>query len=118
MELSLPTGSKLLDRELSLAITSEIRRVGRRALREVIDEGLDVFERCSASAEGKDENIAVLFPFLHILEMLDGAEVLLDGAVAFPTSTVLRAAFESLLTVEWVTKDITKEESRRRGSAF
>jgi hypothetical protein len=116
--LDLGKGGKFLERDLSLAITSETRAVGRRVLREVIDEGLGIFARCSKTAQGEEENVAVLFPFLHLLEMLDGAEVLLDGAAINPAYPVLRAAFESLLSVEWVTKDISLDESHRRCRAF
>ena len=116
--LDLGNGGKFLERDLALAITSEVRIVGRRVLREVIDEGLGVFARCSKTAQGEEENVAVLFPFLHLLEMLDGTEVLLDGAAVNPAYPVLRAAFESLLSVEWVTKDLSPDESRRRSRAF
>jgi len=83
----------LLDRDIAVASAAQVRSIGRPGLREVIDHGLMAFERCSATAEGHDTPIAVLFPYLHLLEMLDGVEVLLDAAAADPASTVLRAAF-------------------------
>ena len=93
---------KILDREISAAITSEVRDVGRPLLREIVDEGIRVFERCSKSAKGRDENIGLLFPFLQLIELLDGAEVVLDGSSVVGSNPILRAAFEALLTVEWV----------------
>jgi hypothetical protein len=58
--------------------------------------------------------MGVLFPFLHVLEMLDGVEVLLNGAAPIPSKTTLRAAFEALLSMDWV----ATEDSERRGAAY
>lgn len=93
---------KILDRELSDAITKEVRAVGRPALRELVDEGIRVFERCSATATGHDENIGLLFPYLHLLETLDAVELALDGSSTVGANIILRPTFEALLTVEWV----------------
>ncbi len=113
-QIDLPDSGKLLDRDLSLAITAEVRRVAGPVLREVVDQGLAVFQRCSATAKGKDEQIGVLFPFMHVVEMLDGVEVLLAAAAVAPAQVVLRAAFEAFLTVEHV----TERESERRAAAY
>ncbi len=96
---------KILDRDISAAITRDVREVGRTLLREVVDEGIRVFERCSKSATGRDENIGLLFPFLQLIELLDGAEVVLDGSSVVGSNPILRAAFEALLTIEWVARD-------------
>jgi hypothetical protein len=106
--------SPLLDRDLSLANTSKVRRAAGPVLRAVIDYGLLAFERCSATAEGHDTPLGVLFPFLHTLEMLDGSEVLLAAAASIPATQTLRPAFESLLSLLWVTSDDTE----RRGAAY
>ena len=97
--------TKILDRELSRAITREVCRVAAPALREVVDEGIRVFQRCSATARGTDEHIGLLFPFLQLTELLDGTDVLLEGGAVVPARLVLRGAFEALLTVEWVARD-------------
>lgn len=106
--------SPILDRNLSLANTREVRADAGPVLRELIDYGLRAFERCSASAEGHDTPLGVLFPFLHTLEMLDGTEALLDSAASVPATLTLRAAFESLLSLLWVAAD----DSERRGAAY
>jgi hypothetical protein len=105
---------KILDRDLSGAITRDVRHVGRPLLREVVDEGIRVFERCSKSAKGRDENIGLLFPFLQLIELLDGAEVVLDGSSVVGSNPILRAALEALLTVEWVARD----SDLRYGAAY
>jgi hypothetical protein len=84
------------------------------ALRELIDESIRGFERCSASAHGSDENLGVLFPFLHLVELLDAAQVLLASSVVDPAFVVLRSAFEGYLTVLYV----CETDTTRRGSAW
>ena len=104
----------LLDRDLALAPSAEIRSVGKPVLREVIDYGIGAFRRCSAVATGLDTPLGVLFPFLHCIEMLDGTEVLLDSAAGIAANVTLRAAFEALLSCEYV----AKKDSERRGAAY
>jgi len=106
--------SNLLDRDLSLAASADVRAAAAPVLREVIDFGLAAFQRCSATAEGHDTPMGVLFPFLHVFEMLDGVEIQLDKAAPIPATTTLRAAFEALLAMDWV----AKEDSERRGAAY
>ena len=72
---------RLLDRYLSLEITKDVRGVAGPALREVIDECVRAFERCSSSARGTDENIGLLFPFLHLAELLDATEIALASGI-------------------------------------
>ena len=105
---------KILHRALSKEASREVREVGGPALREVEDECTRVFERCSASARGTDEHIGLLFPFLQLAELLDSAEVSLAEASTVGASVILRAALESLLTVEWVGADA----SMRYGAAY
>lgn len=106
--------SPLLDRDLSLAASAEVRAAAAPVLREIVDYGLAAFQRCSATAEGHDTPMGVLFPFLHVFEMLDGVEILLDKAAAVPATTTLRPAFEALLAMDWV----AREDSERRGAAY
>src|SRR5688572_29426969 len=104
----------LLDRDVALVASVEIRSVGRPVLREVIDHGIGAFRRCSSTATGHDTPLGILFPFLHVIEMLDGTEALLDSAAGIAARVTLRSAFEALLTCEYV----AKEDSERRGAAY
>lgn len=104
---------KFLDRELSYEISRSVREVGAPALREMVDEGLRVFQRCSMTARGTDEHMGLLFPFHHLLECLDAAEILLATGASAPAGLQLRAALEALLGVEWVTR-----EGLRYGAAY
>ena len=104
----------LLDRDLSRAVTTPVRSLGGPSLRAVVDEGVRIFERCWATARGADENLGVLFPFLHLIEMLDGTEILLDHGATAPAQVTLRAAFEALLSLQ----HITASDTSRRGAAY
>jgi hypothetical protein len=108
------SAKKLLDRDVSVAMTREVRDVGRPVLREIVEEGIRVFERCSATAPGADENIGLLFPFLQLIEMLDATEIELDGSGVVGSNLLLRAGFEALLTTEWVARD----KDLRYGAAY
>lgn len=110
-QIDIGDSGKLLERDLSLAISEQTRRVVGPVLREVVDQGLAVFERCSVTAKGRDEQFGILTPFLHVMEMLDGVEVLLDASAVVPAQVVLRGAFEALLTVEFVTERDTEQRA-------
>jgi hypothetical protein len=110
--MELPT-TRILDRALVHAAIEDYRKHAAPALQRVVDEGIAVFERCSVTATGGDENLAVLFPALHVFEMLDGVDILLLEAAVIPSRTVMRAAFEAKLIVEYV----TEADSTRRGAA-
>jgi hypothetical protein len=65
MELA---STKILDRAVVRAAIEQNRKHAAPTLQRVVDEGIATFERCSASAIGGDENLAVLFPPLHVFE--------------------------------------------------
>jgi hypothetical protein len=111
--MEIPT-EKLLDRDLSRTAVESYRKNAAPALAAVVDYGVAAFERCSASAKGSDENMGILFPALHVFEMLDGVEILLREGAVVPTRPLLRSAFEAKLIVEYVTED----ESSERGAAY
>ena len=55
--------SGLLDRDLSVAQTREIRELGRPVLQSVVDTAVGVFERSSQTAGDGDANLGILMPF-------------------------------------------------------
>lgn len=95
----------ILERETARAQTREIRDLGGPVLRKVIDEAVGAFERCSQTADDGDENLGILMPFHHAIEMLDGAEVLLDQSCVVASHATLRSAFEASLGVRYVLQD-------------
>ena len=99
--------TRLLDRDTSLAQTREIRDLGGPILRGVVDKAIRIFQRCSQTAAGEDENLGILMPFHHAIEMLDGVELLLDRSCVVASHTALRSAFEASLAVRYVLMDDT-----------
>ena len=100
--------STLLDRDLARAQIDPIRRLGDPLLRQVIDEGVAVFERCNQTAPDGDVNLGVLFPFHHILEMADGVQILLAESGVAVSQPVLRSAFEALVGLKYVLSNNTE----------
>ena len=97
--------NRLLDREDSLLQSHDIRDLGRPVLRSVVNKAVGIFERSSKTPGNGDENLGILMPFRHAIEMLDGVEVLLDASCVVASHTPLRSAFEASLTVRYILAD-------------
>ena len=98
----MPTGEfkKLLDREFSKATVRPITDISTLLLQELINSGLMIFRRCEkeASRTGKEnENVAAMALYRHVIEMVDGVEVLASNSCGTAAIPVLRSAFEGSL---------------------
>ena len=96
----------ILDRSAAVAQTRPIRDIGGPALRNVVDRGVRLLERCTQPAPAGDHNLGIMMPFLHLLEMLDSAEVLLDQSCVVGSTPCLRSGFEALCAIKWVLADV------------
>lgn len=105
---------KILDRHLSKALVQGRINLVTPMLEEIVNHGVAAFSRCSLTAKGKDEHLAILMPYRHLLEMIDGVQVLLAEAAPIPARLQLRSAFEALLTIEY----ITEKDAIRRAHAY
>lgn len=105
---------KILDRALARAAVEDYRSKAAPVLAKIVDEGIATFERCWATASGREENLGILFPALHVFEMLDGVDVLLREGATGPARVPMRAAFEARLTLEYV----AEADSQRRGAGY
>jgi len=83
-------------------------------LRSVIDEAAGVFERCSQTAPDGDDNLGILMPFHHGIEMLDGVERLLDASCLVACRPPLRSAFEAA----WALRYVLEKDTKRRGLSY
>ncbi len=106
--------SGVLDRDIARAQTSKVREIGHPVFEAVVDHGVGVFERCSATAPDGDENLAVLMSLHHALEMLDGVAELLDESCVVASHPLLRSAFEASLGLRYV----LEADFQRRASAY
>ncbi len=103
--------ANFLDRETALAQTRNIRGLGAPILLALTDWGAEIFERCSGTAPNGEEDLGILMPLHHLVEMLDGIEVLLDHSCVIASRTPLRSAFEASLTIRYVLEDDTRRRS-------
>src|SRR5208282_887938 len=85
--------------------------LANRLLGEVLHFGLTLFGRCS-SLGGGDEDLPILFVYQHLLEMLDSVAVQISECAPSPAALQLRAMFEALLTLEYITRDKTNTHER------
>jgi len=93
----------LLNRDISKAAAREVIKIASPLLQELINYGTNVFARSQDSAKGgPDEDLAVLQLYLHILEMVDGIEVLVGQCCITPTVPLLRSSFEALLGINYI----------------
>lgn len=97
--------SKILDRDVSRAQIEPIRIIAEPLLQDVIDDAVGVFARCSHTAPDGDANLGILPPFHHIIEMVDGVQVLLAESGVAASLPVLRSAFEALVGIKYVLKE-------------
>jgi hypothetical protein len=97
---------------LAKAQVREVLDLAIPLLREVLNHGLALFARCSYRPEGEDENLVILLVYRHLLEMLDGVIILIAESAPAPAALQLRAMFEALLTIEFLTQDKRKTRPR------
>jgi hypothetical protein len=90
-------------------------------LSELLQYGLTLFARCAnlrAGDENGDENLPILFVYRHLLEMLDSVAIQIAECAPAPAALQLRAMFEALLTIEYITHDKNKTRERAMGYLY
>ena len=93
----------LLYRELAKTSAREIIDIASPLLQEIVNYATNAFQRCQTSSTGKpDEDLPVLFSYLHVIEMTDGIEVLISQSCPIPAIPLLRSSFEALLTIDYI----------------
>lgn len=93
----------LLDRDLARVAAADLTKITRPLLRELVDHGTNVFQRCQVSATGgEDEDVAAPVLYLHMLQMTDGIEVQLFEGCAGAAIPNLRSSFEGLLGLAYI----------------
>jgi hypothetical protein len=105
----------MLDRDLSKALAKQTIELAVPLLRELVNDATYVFARCHDSAKGKeDEDVPVLFSYLHIIQMTDAIETLVAEGCTAPAILPLRSSFEALLAIKY----ILESDSKRRAPAY
>ena len=104
----------LFDSELSKAAAKERIEPAVALIEEIRNYGHTLFARCAYRPEGGDENIAILFLYYHLLEMLDAVGVLIAESTPVPAELQVRAMFEALVSLSF----ILKADTARRAHAY
>jgi uncharacterized protein DUF5677 len=107
-------GVKLLDRSRSMMQAAATIGLATPVLAEVADYGALLFERlllAKREDEVKDQRLALVCPYLMLIEMLDGVEVLLSSAACIPARLPLRTAFEAMLTIDFMLETDTQRRA-------
>jgi hypothetical protein len=105
----------ILDRDLSKAIGKPTIEIAVPLLRELVNDATHVFARCHNSVKSKqDEDVPILFSYLHIIQMADAIEALLAEGCSAAAVLPLRSSFEALLAIRY----ILDADSKRRSSAY
>ena len=95
----------VLDRDLSRVAVKQSLPIVSPLLQELVNYSTHALIRCATSATGarkRDEDIAVLVLYRHIIEMTDGIEVLLSQGCSVPAIPLLRSSFEALLSLQYI----------------
>jgi hypothetical protein len=107
----------VLYREFSKVSAEQIVPNASPLLQEMINYSTNALVRCATSASGnRDEDTAILALYRHIIEMIDGVEVLISQACSVPTVPLLRSAFEALLSIQYILE--TEQDYGRRALAW
>jgi Family of unknown function (DUF5677) len=76
-------------------------------LRELVNHASHAFRRCTSLQDkdkigGENEDIAAHVLYRHVIELVDGAEVLFRASCVDAAVPVLRAAFEASLSLDYI----------------
>jgi hypothetical protein len=104
----------LLDRDAAREAVRETLAVADPMLTEVVNYGGAVLARWASRSNPKDHDLATLFTYRHLLDMVDAIHLLVREGASAPARLQLRAAFEALLAIQW----ITKADTERRAYAY
>jgi hypothetical protein len=107
--------SKILDRDRARRESAQLSSLAGPLLRDLVNFGTTLVgsTRTAPKAE-TDPEFPVLSSFLHLLEMCDSVEVLLNEGCASAAIPACRSMFEALLTAEY----IAESDSEKRSAAW
>lgn len=105
----------ILNRDMAKAIAKPIIDVASPALQEAINFATNLYPRINSSKKGeKEEAFPLLALYLHVIQAIDGVEVLISQSCGAPANLVLRSAFEAKLSIEY----ICEKRSSKRAAAW
>jgi hypothetical protein len=88
--------------EISKAKVKPIIDLAAPIAKEVVNYGLSLLARSSATARGGDEHLALFSLYHHVLDMVDSAQVLIAECAGSAVALPLRSGFEALVSLEYI----------------
>lgn len=105
----------ILNREMAKVIGKEIIDIASPALQEAINFSTNLYQRINSSKKGrKEEAFPLLALYLHVIQAIDGVEVLISQSCGAPANLILRSAFEAKLSIEY----ICEKKGNKRSAAW
>jgi hypothetical protein len=96
----------IIYRDLAKANAKPLIDIAIPVLHELVNFASNAIVRCSTSSSAnKNEDLAILSLFRHVMEMTDGIEELLAESCVMPAIPLLRSSFEALISIEYITND-------------
>ncbi len=99
----------IFDPEPFIEVGKPAIELASQTLREAFNFGTNLYEKCRMTSKADaDEAFPVLALFLHILQMIDSAEVLISNICVEPTKLLIRSAFEAKLGLEFMNETMAR----------
>lgn len=97
---------KLLDRDFARVSARGLVEKANPLLIELVNHASWAFQRCQTGCSGREnEDVAPFVLYRHIIEMVDGVQVLITESCAVAAVPLLRTAFEASLALEYIVID-------------
>jgi hypothetical protein len=103
---------EIIDRDLNIAMSTSIIDSYCSYLREVVNLSSEVFARCINSVDNSEGDCHAPFMlYYHIIQMIDGIEVLVSQSCFAAAVPLVRSLFEAFLSLEYIFEDDSKARS-------
>lgn len=104
---------KLLDRETMDQFINEKISPSITLLREIVDYGVDLLDKCSNRGGSLSDLIIVGHFFKQAVTMLDAVEIQLSRGAVFAAGVSARSMLETYVYLEWLLKTDTEKRARQ-----
>lgn len=101
----------ILSRDFSRVAAEQKIAAATPLLTELVNEGTRVFKRSEASSSGDFADTPLLMLYLHMLEMVDGIQVLVAESCVAPAIPLVRSAYEACLSIEYILESDSEQRA-------
>ena len=104
----------VLDRDRAVVDATELISLASPLLREIVNRASWAFQECQAAPinrGGENEDLAPVVLYRHLIELVDGIEVLFSASCSDASVPLIRAAFEASLSLQYILQTNYKQRS-------